>query len=288
MNNKNNGKYKALLIYDKERGAKNQDYIQMHQQVGERFGITFDFVYGEESDSFLVDNKPDFAIMRMTDYRLSKKLEQLGIPVFNNSTISQICNDKYLTLTYVEEHAPDVPIVSYRFFFNHELSENLCQTHPNCVIKAVDGHGGSQVFSTKESFEVIKKQMGNSDFLIQPFIHGPGKDVRVYVIGNKIIGAIERTAEPGEFRSNFSLGGHVKNYKLKEDEFKLVNQIIRLFDFGMVGIDFIIDDKGHFVFNEIEDVVGARMLFHCNPGIDLLEQYFSHILSRIGCNANTD
>ena len=39
-----------------------------------------------------------------------------------------------------------------------------------------------------------------------------------------------------------------------------VNQVVQVFDFGMVGIDFILDENNHWLLNEIEDVVGARML----------------------------
>ena len=122
--------------------------------------------------------------------------------------------------------------------------------------------------------------IGTSDFVIQPFIDGPGKDVRVYVIGNDVIGAVERTAADG-FRSNFSLGGSVTNYELRPEDTACVDKICRLFSFGMVGIDFIIDKDNHFIFNEIEDVVGARMLYSCNPEINLLERYFTFILDKL-------
>jgi gamma-F420-2:alpha-L-glutamate ligase len=161
------------------------------------------------------------------------------------------------------------------------LSEELLQKYPAHVIKAADGHGGAQVFQTQESFEIIRHGIGSSDFVIQPFVEGPGRDVRVYVIGNEIVGAVERTAVAGGFRSNFSLGGSVKNYALRDADIRLVDKVCRLFSFGMAGIDFIVDKNNDFVFNEIEDVVGARMLYECNPDVKLLEKYFAFILDKI-------
>ena len=48
----------------------------------------------------------------------------------------------------------------------------------------------------------------------------------------------------------------------------------------MVGIDFLVDEKGKFLFNEIEDVVGARMLYQLTS-INLVEKYLQFILEQI-------
>ena len=60
----------------------------------------------------------------------------------------------------------------------------------------------------------------------------------------------------------------------------MVQKIVDMFSFGLVGIDFLIDEKGAFVFNEIEDVVGARMLYQLTD-INLVERYFKYILKQI-------
>ena len=85
-------------------------------------------------------------------------------------------------------------------FQNIELSEKLLKEYPDYVIKAVDGHGGKQVFLTNESFDSIQKGIAGSDFILQPFVKGPGVDLRVYVIGKEIVGAVKRQAN-NSFRS---------------------------------------------------------------------------------------
>ena len=99
------------------------------------------------------------------------------------------------------------------------------------------------------------------------------------MIGKEIIAAVLRTAKEG-FKSNFSLGGEVRLYELSEEEKNLVYRIIKQFEIGMVGIDFIIGDEGELIFNEIEDVVGSRMLYQCSE-INLVEKYLKYILSQI-------
>lgn len=270
--------WNAWLIYDKEGAKRNQDYIQYHIDAGKEWDIQFSLIMEDEL-VLPLESKPDFAIVRTIRPQLSKKLEKEGIRIFNNAMVSEICNDKGKTIRYIKEHT-NVPVLETVSFFNHELSKELLSRYPNCVMKAIDGHGGKQVFRTEDDFDDIKREIRNSDFIIQPFQKGPGKDVRVYVIGDEIVGAVERESQDG-FKANFSLGGTVRNYSLSEKEKSQIKDITDVFSFGMVGIDFLLDEKGNFVFNEIEDVVGARMLFQCQPDIKLLERYFSFIIDKM-------
>jgi glutathione synthase/RimK-type ligase-like ATP-grasp enzyme len=121
--------------------------------------------------------------------------------------------------------------------------------------------------------------VGGSDFVLQPLTGNKHQDLRVYVLGTEIIAAVLRTAKEG-FKSNFSLGGEVRLYELSEEEIGVVNRIIREFDFGLVGIDFIVGDQGELIFNEIEDVVGSRMLYQCSE-INIVRSYLEFILCNL-------
>ncbi len=275
----------AWLVYDEERAAKNADYIALHHKKGAEYGIEFALKMADECQMALRSGaRPDFAIVRTVNPALSRELEEQGVPVFNPSPVSEICNDKYKTYEYVSARCETMPVLDTRFFLGEMLNdragtEHLLRQFPHHVLKAVDGHGGSQVFLTDEaSYEEIG--IMGADFILQPFLKGPGKDVRVYVIGDEIVAAIERQAREG-FRSNYSLGGAVRPVALTKEQKGLVAQICRIFDFGLAGIDFLVDERGNFVFNEIEDVVGARMLYQCRPDIDLLGRYFSFILDKL-------
>lgn len=276
-------KYKAWLVYDREGAGRNADYIRMHQETGARMGIEVTLVVTEQIRDFSLytqEDKPDFAIVRTIQPALSKQLEGFGIPVFNNSFVSEICNHKGKTLDYIRANS-DIPVIPSETFSHLHLSQNLLSQYPEHVIKAVDGHGGSQVFRTGEPWEVIRRGITDSDFVIQPFIDGPGQDIRLYVIGSQIVGAVERQSADG-FRANYSLGGKVRSIAWGKREEQLVQSVCRLFSFGLVGIDFIVDKRGEWLLSEIEDVVGARMLYQCQPDINLPEQYFAFIRDRIG------
>ena len=75
------------------------------------------------------------------------------------------------------------------------------------------------------------------------------------------------------------MGGRAEVYNLSDEEREKVEKVIRLFDFDFVGIDFIFNN-GKIVFNEIEDVVGSRMVYTYTD-IDIVEMYVDYILEKV-------
>jgi gamma-F420-2:alpha-L-glutamate ligase len=285
------------LIYSQDDIEKNKRYIQFYIEEGLKRNIDIRLMileklnFGVKANKWFISSRseeitnPDFAVCRTIYPLLSKQLEALGIPVFNNSMVAEICNDKARTYQYIASlgiSMPDSEFCSYSC-----LEDRLSVITSPTVVKAVGGHGGNQVFLLKpdNSTEVelskrnILRGLDGSDAVIQPLIGSRNQDLRVYVIGKDIIGSVLRTAREG-FKSNFSLGGEVKSYTLSLEEMNLVKRIINHFDFGMVGIDFIIGDQGELIFNEIEDAVGARMLYQYT-NINLVGLYLDYIRSRI-------
>lgn len=279
----------AWLIYDRESAIYNKQYIQFYIEEGVKLGIEVKLILVQELEFGVRQNqwfvtyrhqeikKPDFAVSRVIYPLLNRQLELMGIPVFNNSFVAEICNDKARTYQYLAKTG--IRMVDSDFYRNSQVEEVLTGIEEPTVIKAVDGHGGSQVFLVEADSQNIIEGLGSSDVVVQPLTGSRHQDLRVYVIGQEIIAAVLRTAKAG-FKSNFSLGGEVCLYQLKEEEKDIVAKIIGEFDFGLVGIDFIIGDEGELIFNEIEDVVGARMLYQCSD-INLVERYLKDIISRL-------
>jgi gamma-F420-2:alpha-L-glutamate ligase len=288
------------LLYSKKDVEKNKGYIEFYKEEGRKLDIKIELVIMENLEFGIKNNeyymlyekspiiRPDFVISRTIYPLLTKQIETMGIPVFNNSFVSEICNDKAKTYQYVAKLGIDM--VDSAFYNGDRIRDVLSNVYEPTVIKAVAGHGGSQVFlidklggigksTTVEQEEEVVELLEQSDFVVQPLTGTKKEDLRVYVIGKKIIAAILRRAKSG-FKSNFSLGGEVMLYNLNEKEVNIINQIIAIFDFDMVGIDFIIGDNGDLIFNEIEDVVGARMLYQCTD-INLVKLYLEYILKKL-------
>lgn len=281
------------ILYGRKEAEYNKHYITMYQEEGKKIDITFELIIVEDLDFGVRNNEwyleykgepvklPKFAICRVIYPLLSKQLECMKVAVFNDSEVARICNDK--AITYQKVASLGIDIVDTTFCKCGELREKLARRHMKTVVKSVDGHGGQQVFliDPTDSLQVNKvvEDTCYQDTVIQPLVGTEHKDLRVYVIGDTIIAAILRKAKEG-FRANYSLGGEVTVYELNKEERETVQMIIDLVKPDMVGIDFIIGDYGELIFNEIEDVVGARMLYQCTD-INLVKLYIEHILDHL-------
>ncbi|MBQ2237936.1 MAG: hypothetical protein II321_00680 [Lachnospiraceae bacterium] len=300
------------ILYEKEDYLKNIEYVNLYFKECEKYGISLTLVLKEElglviknsETEFYVKGekctKPALVINRSRDYVLAKHFEMAGIKVWNDSFVTLIGNDKALAYSYAVQKG--IPVLD-SYYGNVEPEK-----YPY-VLKSLNGHGGGEVFliqtpdekrkieysqekqeiessKDKESKEEkIQWQESNdfhqmdffrkNNFLCQEFASEPGKDVRVYVIGNRIVKAMLRTNE-NDFKSNYSLGGKVAEYELNPEEEALVNKVIGGLNIGLAGIDFVFH-QGMLYFNEIEDVVGARMLY-ANTDIDIVAEYVSYLV----------
>ncbi|MGF7144236.1 gamma-F420-2:alpha-L-glutamate ligase [Anaerotaenia torta] len=294
------------IIYYRDSAVYNKNYIQFYLEEGRRLGIEIRLLLVEEIEFGIREGgyfltykgqkpeQPDFAICRAIYPLLNRHLEAMGIRVFNNSMVSEICNDKARTYQYLAKTG--IKMVDTCFCRNNQLDAVMNTAKEPVVIKAVDGHGGTQVFlyqgeqassgsvcEKKEFWEgtspasLIRTGIGSSDLVVQPLTGSRHQDLRVYILGREIVAAVLRTAKEG-FKSNFSLGGEVSLYSLGQEEIAIVDRITSEFDFGLVGIDFIIGDEGELIFNEIEDVVGSRMLYQCSD-LNIVERYLNFIRS---------
>lgn len=256
------------IIYNKEDANRNKNYIGWYRDKFGKENIELKLVYTDEID---YNNMPDFAVVRAIRPDITKNLENKGVKCFNNSCVSEICNDKALTYKYVSENGIEILPTFYSI---EEIKEFPV------VIKPKNSHGGDRV-NMAESREELMKLMPlyeGDNYVIQAVASDIGKDVRVYVIGNEIVTAMLRESDT-DFRSNFCLGGHASVYNLSDEEINKVKSVIKLFNFDFVGIDFVFNN-GKMIFNEIEDVVGSRMVYSYTD-IDIVELYIKYILQKI-------
>ena len=278
--------FKGLLIYRKEDYEKNKWFAQQFIKHGSNFHLDIELVFTEEL-SLVIDNgrlgvnrdrrmvHPDFVINRSRDSQISLHFELMGCRVFNNSQVTDICNNKAKTHQMINGHG----IKSVKTLISFNDNQSLL-TYP-VVLKTNSGHGGKEVFKVNTRAE-LREQMeifNEDELILQEMCDLPGADVRVFVLGKEIIGAIKRSSS-SSFKSNFSLGGDAERYSLSESQKKLVHEIGGILDFDFVGIDFLINRNGEFLFNEIEDAVGTRTLYQ-HYDFDVVQMYLEYIENQL-------
>ncbi|MCC8073219.1 MAG: ATP-grasp domain-containing protein [Clostridiales bacterium] len=237
----------GVLIYPKEKIEKNLFAI-------EKFKENLDVTLKEKGFC----GEADFVINRTNDYHVGEFFEGKGIRVFNSSSLSRLANDKQLCYDFMEKRS--IPIMPTRY------------TKVPVVKKPVDGSGGKDVvmLKTSEKFQ--------SGYVYQEPCDTPGRDVRVWAIGGRIVTAVLRKSD-NDFRSNFCLGGDAEIYNLTKEEREFVQSVIDTVRCDWAGFDFIFH-RGRLVFNEIEDTVGARTVY-AKTDIDIIKLYCDYIKNEL-------
>ncbi|MDO4965224.1 MAG: ATP-grasp domain-containing protein [Lachnospiraceae bacterium] len=274
----------GIIVYTEQDAKKNEWFINRIIELGMEYGLFIKLVMSEKA----TECECDFAIMRDRSYGNSKRLEDKGVRIFNSALVTKVCNDKWETYNYFKDK--NVPMM---------YTQKFSLPYP-FVMKPRDGHGGQSVYlienqdQSNAALEEIKNayfdssvqndnliKAVNEHFIFQFKATETGKDLRVYVLGDMILTSMLRESET-DFRANFSVGGHAKEVALSDDEMKIVSKVTQEMQSDFIGID-IIYNNGAPVLNEIEDVVGTRMLYKYTD-IDACKEYVKYISDCLNSN----
>ncbi|PWI33242.1 30S ribosomal protein S6--L-glutamate ligase [Vibrio albus] len=134
------------------------------------------------------------------------------------------------------------------------------------VIKLLEGTQGIGVVlaeTTKAAESVIEAFMGlKANILVQEFIkEAEGADIRCFVVGNKVIAAMKRQAEAGEFRSNLHRGGEAKVVRLSKEERMTAVNAAKAMGLNLCGVDILQSHRGPVV-----------MEVNSSPGLEGIEK----------------
>lgn len=117
------------------------------------------------------------------------------------------------------------------------------------VIKLLEGTQGKGVVlaeTAKAAESVISAFKSlRANILVQEFIkEADGKDIRCFVIDNKVVGSIQREAAAGEFRANLHLGGSASSVKITSEERKIAIAATKAMGLQVAGVDIIRSKSG--------------------------------------------
>lgn len=237
---------KPILVYSRQEAERNAFVV-------EKFEKMLGCVCVEPS----YRGPASLVVNRSNDFEIAKFYQNQGIKVFNGADFTRLANDKQLCYDFMQEN--DVSIMQTRYSI------------PPFVKKPRDGHGGMGVVMCDSALDY------DENMVCQKCASELGKDLRVWVLNDEIVCSILRTSKT-DFRSNYCLGGNADLYEMNDFQIKQVNKIISLVKpMGAVyyGIDFVFDN-GKMVFNELEDTVGARMVYD-KTNIDIIDRYIEYI-----------
>lgn len=198
--------------------------------------------------------KPNFIIFWDKDVFLARHLEKMGFKVFNSSKAIEYCDNKGLMHLMLSNNNIDMPktILSPMIFDSNLLNkERLIKAYEalgdSVIIKESMGSFGMQVYLINNREEFIKKVNKlcekRIEFIIQENIKNSfGKDIRVNIIGDKVIGAMLRTSS-SDFRANISQGGKGEIITLTKEQEELALKAHKTLGLDFSGVDLLFGEN---------------------------------------------
>jgi len=233
---------------------------------------------------------PEFIIFWDKDIRLAKLLESKGIKLFNSAASIEACDDKYLTYLALLENDISTPYtlpfpmtyknIGYTDF--DFLSEYVdCIGFP-AVIKENYGSFGQQVYlanSVEEITDIVKKA-DNAPLIMQKFEeYSSGRDIRINIVGNKIVAAMERYSDCGDFRANLSIGGKMRGINPDLAASNLALSAAKALNLDFCGVDLLFTKDGYTVC-EVNSNAHFKNIFDLT-GINFAEEIIKYIGEKI-------
>ena len=144
-----------------------------------------------------------------------------------------------------------IPIPETLFSINPDDIEEQIELlgGPPVIIKLQEGTQGLGVIlaETKKSAKSIIDTFYKMDtsILIQKYVEeSNGEDIRIFVVGNKVIASMKRTSAVGEFRSNVHRGGYTEAIEPTAKEQYIALSATKHLGLGVAGVDIIRSKKG--------------------------------------------
>jgi RimK family alpha-L-glutamate ligase len=143
------------------------------------------------------------------------------------------------------------------------------------------GHGMVRVSDPDVAFRVFRSlEQVRSVFYVQRMIEHEGRDVRVFVVGGRVVGAIERRAPDGQWRTNFTRGGSVRPFDLSRSWEQLALRAAAASGADYAGVDLLPSRDGQVFVLEVNGIPGWQGLQQAT-GLDVAGAIVDHLQQRV-------
>ena len=209
-----------------------------------------------------------------------RQFEMMGVyPAVESQAISR-SRDKLRSLQLLAAEGVGLPVTS----FAHSTKDiegliSLVGGAP-LVVKLLEGTQGMGVVlaeTTKAAESVIGafRQL-DANILVQEFIkEAGGSDIRAFVVGNQVVAAMERTAAPGDFRSNVHRGGSARRIRLTPEERATAKRAAKILGLTIAGVDLMRSNHGTVVL-EVNSSPGLEGI-EAATGVDVAGKVIDYI-----------
>jgi RimK family alpha-L-glutamate ligase len=189
-------------------------------------------------------------------------IEKRGIPVMNSPRAIERSVDKFYTTALL--HEAGLPTPETVVCENAKDAMAAAIAMGDVVVKPLFGsmgHGMMRVSDPDVAFRVFTTlEQLHAVFYVQRAIDHGGRDVRVFVVGERVIAAIERRAPGGEWRTNVARGGSARPFELPPEWAELARSAATTVGADYAGVDLLPSRDGRVFILEINGIPGWRAL----------------------------
>lgn len=279
---------KALILinaYSKLDTAINQS-VRLKEEF-EKLGIEVEIKRNNIDTVMILDSNPlsfidkyDFVVYLDKDKYTSALLEKVGMRIFNSHEAIRVCDDKmdtHIKLSGCGINMPDTIPGLLCYNLEAPISQGMERLklveetlgYP-CIVKECYSSLGKGVYCANnrdELLSLMEKVKCKSHLFQKMIVTSKGTDVRVIVIGGKVICSMKRTSNT-DFRSNIELGGLAQSFDLPESFKEISEKVADILKLDYCGIDILFGENNQPIicevnsnafFGAIEKVTGVNV-----------------------------
>lgn len=277
-----------------QHGARHQAERLQHelQQLGSNADIVCNNSYLCRTVSGVTTSSMahyDYCVYLDKDKYLLHALQLDNVPTFNNYTAISLCDDKMLTYLTLSSSGIAMPTTlaaplcytsDSTIDTQHLLAVEQCLDYP-MIVKQCYGSLGKQVHLAQDRQQLLHllDTLKLKPHMIQQYISAShGKDIRVIVVGGKVLGCMLRCSD-GDFRSNVAQGGNTTVYPLTADIEHIALTVANTLQLDYCGLDLLIDGD-QLLLCEVNSNAFFEAFEH-TTGVNVAQEYARHILANI-------
>lgn len=213
-------------------------------------------------------------------------IESRGVPVMNSPRAIERCVDKFYTTALLREAGLPVPDTVVCESLDAAMA--AVRAMGDVIVKPIFGsmgHGLVRVSDPDVAFRVLRAlEQVRSVFYVQQRIDHGGRDVRAFVVGGRVLGAIERHAPEGEWRTNVARGASARAIELPPAWDRLAVAAAAATGADYAGVDLLPSSDGSVFVLEVNGIPGWEGLQRAT-GLDVAGAVVDHLLVRLGARA---
>ncbi|NBR04218.1 MAG: RimK family alpha-L-glutamate ligase [Planctomycetes bacterium] len=229
----------------------------------------------EEADCTIIRTMPPGSLEQVV-FRMDvlHALQRKGKKVLNPPRALESAVDKFLASELLQSHGLDIPN-TFCCQDSDTAMEAFERFGKDIVVKPLFGAEGRGILRIQDEqlawrvFRAIEK-IGGVIYL-QPYIKHPGWDLRIFILGGKVLGGMKRTAPQGAWMTNVAQGGKGEPYKLNSDLEEIGIKASKAVGAEIAGVDLILDEHGKWLVLEVNAVPGWKA-FAPVTGIDIARE----------------